>query len=589
MNSKKIFTLIGLGAVITAVSYFRRHILGKLLKLPPVQHTFIVTKRVRIPMPDGITLVADHYTSLPPRSSLLSPHSSPLPLPTILIRTPYGRSNINTLFASCFAERGYHVVIQDVRGRFDSEGIFEPRVHEADDGLATLNWITEQPWSNGQVGMWGQSYVGYVQWAVAHRNPPALKAIVPSITAAQVSSFFYSQGAFSLEFVLRWMVQIDGMDGLSDLLRGKWAAWERTHHVTPNGQDVVLEPLWNQLPLATLDKLALGRTADFYQNYLVHPPDDPYWQTMDYHEHLPQVAAPAHLVSGWYDFLLWGLLRDYETLQVAGKRPFLTIGPWHHFSGENMLTSLREGLEWFDEHLKSEKYPVSSTQYPVKRWKAVKLFVMGAEQWREFDAWPPPAQETHYFLQENGRLSLSSLLTPHSSSHYTYNPADPTPSLGGALFNALTAGPQDNRPLEARPDVLTFTTPPLPADVTVIGPVRLQLFVQSSTPTADFFGRLCDVQPDGRSLNVCDGLFRLLPGQNQPDGTVQIEVDMWATAYCFRQGHAIRLQVSSGAHPRWARNLGTTEPLGSATQMVTAEQTIWHDEKRPSALILPVV
>jgi putative CocE/NonD family hydrolase len=216
---------------------------------------------------------------------------------------------------------------------------------------------------------------------------------------------------------------------------------------------------------------------------------------------------------------------------------------------------------------------------------------MGADEWRELDDFPPPACEIRYHLHAGARLAAVPPACESPPDRYRYDPADPTPALGGALLAFRGAGPQDNRSLEARLDVLCYTTAPLDFDLDVIGPVRLELFARSSLPYADFFGRLCDVAPDGRSTNICDGLFRVEPGcaESQPDGTLRLEVDMWATAYRFRRGHRLRLQVSSGAHPRWSRNLGTGEPVATGVTMRVADQTVYHDLARPSALVLPAV
>jgi hypothetical protein len=227
--------------------------------------------------------------------------------------------------------------------------------------------------------------------------------------------------------------------------------------------------------------------------------------------------------------------------------------------------------------------------------------MMGADEWRDFEAWPPPALHMRYYLREEKRLSIDPPANVERPDRYRYDPADPTPNLGGPLINLPRGAVQDNRVLEERNDVLTYTTPPLDRDLDVIGPVRLELFTRSTLAHTDFFGRLCDVQPDGRSLNVCDGLLRVKPEtqveHREHNGRVKhgrgdslyLEIDLWATAYRFKRGHRLRLIVSSGAHPRWMRNLGTDEPIGAATTLVAADQTILHDREHPSALILPVV
>ncbi len=296
---------------------------------------------------------------------------------------------------------------------------------------------------------------------------------------------------------------------------------------------------------------------------------------------MSRVRAATHLVSGWYDMLLHQLLDDYAQMRAAGQTPHLTIGPWRHLDLTGVAETLRAGLAWFDVYLKGRRRRL--------RAKPVRIYLMGANVWREFDDFPPPSRETLLFLDARGKLAIDATRVDSAPDEYRYDPANPTPSFGGCVYGAH-AGSVDNRLLEARADVLTYTTAPLESDVDVIGRVRAELFVQSSLAHADFFARLCDVHPDGRSMNVCDGLIRIEPGvgEMQPDGTRRIVIDMWATAQRFVRGHRMRLQVSSGAHPRWARNLGTGEPLATATRMRIAEQKIFHDRAHPSILILPV-
>jgi putative CocE/NonD family hydrolase len=248
-----------------------------------------------------------------------------------------------------------------------------------------------------------------------------------------------------------------------------------------------------------------------------------------------------------------------------------------------LLCGLREAPTWFDAHLKDDQTRL--------RRKPVRIYVMGAGEWREMDDYPPPAVEIRYYLHDEARLSTEPPPAVSTPDTYRYDPADPTPAVGGALLAFKGAGPQDNRALEARNDVLCYTMPPLARDLEITGPVRLELFARSSLEHTDFFGRLCDVAPDGGSTNVCDGLFRVEPsgGEAAPGGCLRLKIDMWATAHRFQQGHRLRLQVSSGAHPRWSRNLGTGEALATGVAMAVAEQTILHDSAHPSALVLPVV
>jgi uncharacterized protein len=338
------------------------------------------------------------------------------------------------------------------------------------------------------------------------------------------------------------------------------------------------------LPVGEADAEVSGHAKTFFRDWLAHPEaSDNYWRDRDHSRLVHEVEAPAHLFSGWYDFFLRELLDDYQALIAAGKTPHLRVGPYPHGSLGMTAEVLRETFAWFDLHLKGETDKVGT--------KPVRLYVMGADEWREFDAWPPPAEERRFYLHPDGRLSPDVPPGDSPPDRYRYDPADPTPAVGGPLFGMSgKRGPVDNRELEARPDVLVYTTPPLERDVEIVGSVHLELYARSSLQHTDFFGRLCDVHPDGESVNVCDGLLRLEPGKGEPqqDGSSQLEFDMWATAYRFRRGHSMRVQVSSGAHPRWNRNFGTGEPIATATTMLAAEQTVYHDREHPSAIVLPV-
>lgn len=568
--AKPVKNWLGIAAVAAfggALYLNRRQLIARLLKLSPPQNKVTQELGVGITMPDGVKLVADVYRP--------AGHS---PAPTVLMRTPYGRTNINQIFATLFAERGFNVVAQDVRGRFGSEGQFEPYVHEARDGKTTLAWIAEQPWSNGRIGMWGQSYVGFVQWAAATSGTPHLHAMVPAITQANLGGPT-DEGYMWLDQTLRWVLLLDAM------MNRALPAWQKMalSYYAPE-QNKRVSAGWNHLPIATADTAVLGHAQDFYQTWAQHyRPDDPYWQAVDLRRKVPEIGVPMHLVAGWYDIFLQGQLADYAALREAGHQPYLTIGPWTHMDPQGMIAAVREGLEWFTAKLKGEGEAIRP--YPVQ------LYLQGAEKWLGYESWPPPAeQEAAFYLQSLGQLATSQPPADSSPDQYRYDPADPTPNLGGALLST-EAGRVDNRPLEARPDVLTYTTEPLTEPLTVIGHVRLRLYVRSSLEHTDFYGRLCDVDGDGRSLNVCDGLFRVQPGRGepQPDGSLLVEVDMTATAYQFRPGHRLRLQVSSGAHPRLSRNLGTGDPVMHGTEMRAADQTIYHDPTHPSALILPLL
>jgi putative CocE/NonD family hydrolase len=292
MKKRGQFWLILVGALGGALYFLRHKLLRNLFSLPPPQITAVRRQQIWIPMSDGIRLAADHYQPLT-RS----------PGPTILIRTPYNRTQLQQrFFATQFARQGFQVIVQDTRGRFASAGRFQPRLFEQADGVETISWIRRQPWSNGRVGMWGQSYLGYVQWAAATQAPPGLQAIVPTLTTARGRGMFYSQGIFALEFILRWLVIVDGMDPLQGEKR---RSYRHALRALPPLSDFFVGKLWRHLPLAELDRLAVGHTVDFYQDYLRHPPDDAlFWGQVDFHDQLTQVEAAPHFISGWYDFLL---------------------------------------------------------------------------------------------------------------------------------------------------------------------------------------------------------------------------------------------------------------------------------------------
>ena len=568
MRQRTLALLALITAVGLALLYFNwRHLVRRLLKLPPAPHPIRVERNLPIEVEPGLSLLADHYF---PRQ--------PGDYPTLLLRSPYGRelrggplSLVYGFLLRRFAERGYHVVAQDTRGRYESDGEFDPFTQEKWDGQATIRWIGRQPWFNGQLGMTGPSYLGYTQWAAAAESEhvPVLKAIFPIMTSSQFFSVIHADGSFALDTVLHWL-QITYLAGRPG---------QRRQFISPAEEDQRLERVFKHLPLNEIDQLLLSERVQFYQDALANPDRSSLrWRWIDLSERVGDIEAVAHLMTGWHDFMLRELLADYKRLADACRQPYLTIGPWYHADVNYLWEAIRQGLDWFDAHLKGQRHKL--------RAAPVRLYVMGANRWREFDTWPPYAADTAYFLREGRALSMETPAASEPPDRYRYDPADPTPNLGGPLINLPRGAVQDNRELEARSDVLTYTTPPLERDLEIIGYVRLVLYIRSSRPSADFFGRLCDVQPDGRSLNVCDGLLRVTP---EHDDTLKIEVDLWATAYRFLRGHRLRLIVSSGAHPRWARNLGSAEPIGSATAMFAADQTIYHDRAHPSALILPVV
>jgi uncharacterized protein len=560
--------LMGAGILIAFLLYsFRRFLIAGALRLSRPRYKVQVQRDLVIPMRDLAFLRADHYHPLNTQGKN----------PTVLIRSPYGRNKYAGTFGALvefcayrFAERGYEVVTQDTRGRFDSEGDFEPYFYEHEDGRATLDWLEQQPWFDGQVGMWGSSYLGIVQWAVA--DQPNIKALVPGITASSLYEIVFPDDAFDLGLMMRWigLLRILQKHYRQPLFRSLTILLEVEREIRPSFQ---------HLPVIEADAALRLGVVPYYRRWLneaLHNPELPkQLQAVDHQ----QVDAPVHLMGGWYDFFLRGLLRDYAALKAAGKQPYLTIGPWNHFSELFiMLPMLSDGVAWFDAHLKGERGKL--------RRKPVRLYVMGANEWREYDEFPPVCQPQRYFL--NGGRALSDSPADSQPDTYHYDPFNPAPIVGGTQFHML-GGAQDNRKLEKRADVLTYTTPVLESPVEVIGAVKLELYAQSSLQHTDFFARLLDIYPDGRSINICDGLYRVQPEKVEclADGVMKFEVDMWATAYRFQKGHRIRLLISSSAHPRWSRHTGGSNPL-TDSQLYAADQTIFHDPLHPSALVLPI-
>jgi len=344
-----------------------------------------------------------------------------------------------------------------------------------------------------------------------------------------------------------------------------------------------LRAIFPHLPLRESDTLTTGTRVPFFQEWLEqNQPGSEYWQPRVHDSTVKDVKASVNLIGGWYDIFLPWQLRDYRTLRDAGKQPSLTIGPWEHTSPELNYFSIRESLTWFHTQLSEDRSPV--------REAPVRVFVTGANEWRDLSDWPPPGA-----IQQRWHLQPGKALTPDlpplsEPDRYRYDPANPTPMLAGPQLGGKSL-PTDNRRLEERADVLTYTSAPLDQNLEVIGPVQADLSVKSSLEHTDFFVRLCDVDTRGISINVCDALLRVIPGRpaSLPEGTLRICFDLWPTAHRFRAGHRLRLQISSGAHPRFARNTGSGEPLATAAKLLVADQTIYHDPEHPSGIVLSVL
>jgi uncharacterized protein len=527
--------------------------LAAMMKTEPATTRDIAVRRdVPVRAPDGTPLLTDIYLARPGR-----------PLPVILMRSPYGRRGAYGTIARLFAERGYHAVTQSTRGTFGSGGHIEFDA-EATDGRATADWITQQPWSDGTLGTFGGSYLSFTQLALASTRPPQLKAMALSVWGAERRAYNYPGGAFALDRALGWVFTIEHQEQPLAFFR------------TPLRARKALTPAFAHLPLLDADTVAVGHPVGFYRDWVEHEkPGDPHWAPTDFRPILGDLGVPVTMLAGWYDMFLPQMLADYQKLRDGGQEVRLRVGAWHHTSQELFRYLTADALDWFGTHLLGRASTAGRAE--------IRAQVMGGAGWRQLPDWPPrDAAAQRWHLHSGGILGTD---TPAEGGpdRYDYDPADPTPAVGGTSI--MSCGPRDNRALEQRPDVLTYTSEPVTVPLVITGPVSAELFVGSSRPHTDFFTRLCDVDPAGKSVNITDGILRLTDAVEEPR---RIMIDLWPTAHQFRPGHRIRLQVSSGAHPRYARNLGGDEPLATATTLHTARQALYHDPAHPSAILLPV-
>ena len=544
-------------------------------------------------MRDGITLRADIYR---PKADGK--------FPVLLVRTPYDKQWIMA-FGLKAAARGYVVIAQDVRGRFESEGEWYPFRNESQDGYDTVEWAAALPYSNEKVGMFGGSYVGATQFLAAIAKPPHLAGICPAVTASNYhDGWTYQGGAFEQWFNESWATGL-AMNTLRRRVDSSGNALAGTKVLPLRAYPVLEVPEGEGL-------------APYFTDWLAHPNYDDYWKQWSIEDHYAQIQVPVYGIGAWYDIFLGGTLRNYARMKNEagseaarrGQRLEITVGG--HAGGPRKVGALDFGdklptdgdeamLRWYDWLLKGEANG-------VEKEKPVKIFVMGKNEWREEDDWPlARAKSARYYLHSsaaanglsgNGTLSTTAP-AEEKSDQYVYDPSDAVPTIGGPLCcGALPTGigPEDQRPAEARSDVLVYTTPAFAKDTEVTGPVSLDLYVSSSAVDTDFTGMLVDVWPNGYAQNLTSGILRLRyrnspekPELANPGETYHIMVDLWATSNVFLAGHKLRLEVSSSNFPRFDRNLNTGEEQARGTRMIKATNVVYHDKAHPSALILPIV
>jgi putative CocE/NonD family hydrolase len=527
--------------------------LGGLLRLPPATAGYTV-RRVRVPMRDGIDLLADHYAP------------TGTPVGTLLVRGPYGRGfPFSLAFAGLYAARGYHVILQSVRGTFGSAGVFEPMIHEAADGADTVAWLRQQPWFTGRFATIGISYLGFTQWALLVDPPPELAAAVITAGPHDFSVSSWGTGSFTVNDFLGWS---DLVAHQEDRPRIRAAIRQATARRR-------LARATLGLPMGAAGRALLRDRAPWYESWLEHPdPDDPFWDPFRFGAALERVRIPVLLLTGWQDLFLRQTLQQYRRLRARGVDVALTVGPWTHTQllTRGLGTICRESLSWLETHLRG-----SCTN---SRPGTVRVFVAG-QGWRELSDWPPPSTQRVLYLQPGGGLGESAPPATSPPAKFRYDPMDPTPTIGGRLLSP-EGGYRDDTRLARRGDVLSFTGDVLTADLCVTGNPVVELAHTADNPHVDVFVRVSEVDARGRSVNVSDGYRRLAEAHLDKD-IVSVELD--AIAHRFPAGSRIRVLVAGGCHPRYARNLGTGEPLVTGVRMKPATHTVHFGASR---LLLPV-
>jgi putative CocE/NonD family hydrolase len=565
----------------------------------------IVERDAWIPMRDGVGMQADIWRPADDGR-----------YPVLLQRTPYNRADSFAVIVNAGIEplravaEGFVVAISDTRGRFGSAGRFDPFRTEADDGFDTVQWLAGQPYSNGRIGMYGASYYAATQLLAATARPPALKALAPQVTASDFhDDWIYHGGALQLGFTLYWVLGL----AAAELVR-RQKAGEALDAEAKELQQLLADPhqAFRSRPLAEIG--ALRTLLPAWQDWLEHPGRDEFWRAVSIAEHHPALDLPALHVGGWFDLFLRGTLANFAGMSAAGAQQRLIIGPWAHavyydalgevdYGGSAAVAALdltRIHLDWFATHLAEAPAPQPAP--------TVSIFVMGENVWRTEDAFPPARARTElWYLHPGpdgvGRLDTETPGADEGFSGFVYDPADPVPTVGGAtllpgFYVGFNAGQRDQRAVEQRSDVLSFTSPAVPEPLELCGPVGMVLHAATDAADTDWTAKLVDVHPDGRALNVCDGIIRARyrTGSEQPElippGAVrEFSIDMGATSLVLAPGHALRVEISSSNFPRFDAHPNPADPIAAvaADELVVARQQIWHSAEHPSRLEVSTV
>ncbi len=543
---------------------------------------------VRVPMRDGVTLSTDIYR---PKSEGK--------YPAIVIRTPYGKTGdfvVNN--GKFFASHGFAVVYMDVRGRGDSDGEFQPYVNDGIDGYDSIEWVAEQPWCDGNVGTMGGSYLARIQWLTALTKPPHLKAMISTVSPSD-------------PFV-EWPTGIPTPHHLCWLFLTSSRALQ-------NMNVIDWDTIYNHLPMITMDELT-GRNIPYWREEMEHDRLDDWWKRICYQSRFNEIDLPVLHVSGWYDDEQVGTplnymgMTEYATTELGRKNQKMIMGPWGHNVnsstkvgdvefGPDALIDLRGyQLRFFNQWLKGEQTKI--TEEPN-----VQLFVMGDNKWREEKEYPLARTEwTKFYIDSKGTANsrfgdgtLTTKQPSHSSDakeaidRYVYDPSRPFPFISDGTSSQI-GGPDDYSSIERRDDVLIYSTETLTEEVEVTGPIKMELYAASSAVDTDFMVKLVDVHPNGFVQRLTDGMVRARfregmekPALIEPGKVYPYEIDCWNISHVFQKGHRIRIEVASSAFPKYDRNLNTGAPLGITSEMIVAEQTIYHDANHPSAIILPII